>query len=116
MKHAMSSITVAVLMSIYAAGQATSASAAGSAQDGLQVTVHYSDLDISRPEGAQELLRRIHYAAVQTCFGQSDALQLQRLARFKTCMHDTMDRTVASLNNAFVASYYDGARAQVANR
>ena len=83
---------------------------------GLQVTVHYADLDITHPEGAQALLRRIHYAAVQTCYGQPEALELQRLAGFKACMKDTMDRTVASLNNAFVASYYDGARAQVANR
>jgi UrcA family protein len=90
--------------------------AAAAAPHGIQVTVHYADLDISHPEGAQALLSRLHYASRKACGGEPDFLNFTMQRAFKTCMHETMDRAVASVGNPYVASLYGAPDSRTASR
>ena len=102
MKHAMSSITVAVvLMSIYGAGYATSASA------GESVAVHYHTADLSLSQGPARLLSRIHDAAVEACGGEVEIAQLERRKIFVACVRHSMDQAVADLGSPLVAGIYN---------
>ncbi len=89
---------------------------AAAAPHGIQVVVHYADLDVTRPEGAKALLDRMRYASRKACGGQPDFLNFTAARAFKACMQDTMDRAVASLGNPLVASLYGAADTRTASR
>jgi UrcA family protein len=57
------------------------------------VTVHYADLDLSRPRDAQTLYNRLHSAARLVC--QDSAFGMQDLARLRE-YHDCIDRAMAN--------------------
>ena len=56
------------------------------------ITVSFSDLDISRPAGAQILLQRIQTAARSVCGGSSDLRELAAYRLAQTCMKDTVEK------------------------
>jgi len=79
----------------------------------LQTTINYSDLDLSRPAGADAMLARIKRAASIVCGERSDPVRLTRSKRFRACIAQTMDATVKQVNAPLVTARYVGPRATV---
>ena len=71
-----------------------------------QIAVRAGDLDLSRSAGAQELLSRLRFAAVQACDAETLSPDLKRYAFQQHCMKDTMDRAVASVSAPLVRWLY----------
>lgn len=74
--------------------------------DRPQVTVSYSDLDLSRPAGAAALLDRLSTAARAVCGGVPDIRNLAAMSNFRACRKEAMDRAVASIRAPLVAQLY----------
>jgi UrcA family protein len=92
------------------------AQAAAAEPHGIQVMVHYADLDITHPEGARALLSRLDFASMKACGGMPDFLNFAAQRAFKACMKDTMDRAVASAGSSYVAGFYGTPDARTAAR
>jgi UrcA family protein len=73
----------------------------------LQYVVHYSDLDLTRPEGAHMLLSRLDGASRIVCRPAADSADLGRIALFNSCIRDTMGRAVAAVHAPLVSDLYD---------
>ncbi len=71
-----------------------------------QVAVHAGDLDLAKKDGAEELLGRLQFAAVQVCDAETPERDLTRWAFQRTCVKDTMDRAVASVPSPLVKRLY----------
>jgi UrcA family protein len=72
----------------------------------LQYVVHYSDLDLTRPEGAHMLLSRLDGASRIVCRPADDRADLGRIALFNSCVRDTMERAVAAVHAPLVSELY----------
>lgn len=71
-----------------------------------QIAVQAGDLDLTRSAGAQELLSRLQFAAVQVCDAETLSPDLKLYAFQQHCMKDTMDRAVASVSSPLVQRLY----------
>jgi UrcA family protein len=74
-----------------------------------QVTVHFADLDVSRPEGAAALYRRIRLAARQVCF------PIQSLGYYSTqladaCMDGAITDAVNTVNRPALYAVFSAKR------
>lgn len=74
-----------------------SAIALSSTPDAQRVDVHYQDLDISQPEDAKVLYRRIRQAARHVCNDPGFA-DLARRTRFQQCYESAVSNAVDSVN------------------
>jgi UrcA family protein len=78
------------------------------------VTVSYADLNLSSPEGAKALYKRIKQAATTACGPKPAGIVLQRFAsaqwEYKSCIRGAVDNAVASLNNPLVSAYHNGGK------
>ena len=72
----------------------------------LQYVVHFSDLDLTRPEGAHMLLSRLDGAARIVCSPAADSADLGRIALFNSCLKDTIERAVAAVRAPLVSEIY----------
>jgi UrcA family protein len=87
----IASFALATVAAVPAAAQAQTS-------DVLSVTVSYAGIDANSPGGAQILLRRISSAAEKVCGGEpSNALD--RSMKFRPCVQEVTQRTVAGMNN-----------------
>ncbi len=77
-----------------------------------QIAVTAGDLNLTVLDGAQELLSRLQFAAVQACNAETTARDLKLYAFQRRCMKDTMDRTVASVSSPLVQQLYAQSRDQ----
>jgi UrcA family protein len=68
-----------------------------SAGDAPQVTVSYHDLDLSRPEGTQELYRRLQHAARRVC-PQAPTMDLMGQSLARQCLNEALERAVQQVN------------------
>jgi UrcA family protein len=68
------------------------------AGNGASLSVKFVDLDVSRPEGAEQLYKRIRSAAVSVC-GRLDSDAIGRQADFFACVDDAVARTVAKVDS-----------------
>ena len=73
------------------------ASAAIPETEARSVTVQYSDLDLTRPEGAQALYRRIEAAAREVC-GHADIRELRSFREARRCREQAVDEAVRQVN------------------
>ncbi len=71
--------------------------------DVLSVTVSYAGIDATSPGGAEILLRRITSAAEKVCGGEPSN-PLDRSMKFKPCVDEVTQRTVAGMNNPRLAA------------
>jgi UrcA family protein len=62
------------------------------------VQVHYSDLDLSRPEGAQKLYRRIEFAAQRVCESYASN-ELERHEVYLKCYSKAVDDAVRKVGS-----------------
>ena len=79
-----------------------------------QVAVNYSDLDLSRPAGAEVLITRMRAAAAQACGPAPDIRDLVMSQIYRQCIAESVDRAVAFVNSPMVTEVYSGKSTQVA--
>jgi len=61
------------------------------------MVVHYEDINVKQPAGAQILMARIDAASRKVCGPAPDIRDLGAWAAFKSCTRRATDRAVASL-------------------
>jgi UrcA family protein len=93
----MLSTAVALLFSVSLGSTACLPANAGTGNS-ASLIVKFVDLDVSRPEGAKQLYKRIRSAAVSVC-GRLDSDAISRQADFFACVEDTVARTVAKIDS-----------------
>jgi UrcA family protein len=99
------SLIAAAIFSAVASGF-SAASLASDDTDVPQLVVKYGDLDLSSPQGATALYRRIGYAAEQVCPNlQSAAVSLQGQAR--ACIHKAIADAVIKVNQPALFTEYN---------
>jgi len=81
------------------------ASAATPDNEPKQSVVNFSDLDLSRPQDAHRLYRRIKYAARQVC-DNNPSSDLRLLEMYETCMAKAINDAVAQVQSAQVAAIH----------
>jgi UrcA family protein len=69
------------------------------------VTVAYARLDLSRPEGAQLLYRRLQQAASQVC-GRIDRVDVEGYPRWQQCYDAALQRAVLQVNAPELLALY----------
>jgi UrcA family protein len=69
--------------------------------------IRFADLDMSRPEGASVLLRRIQNAAKIVC-SPLESKDPARFAMFQHCVADAMERAVTQIDRPALDAYYRG--------
>lgn len=97
-RHALIAITA-----LAAALTGHPASATTVDDEANQAVVHYSDLDLSRPEGARRLYGRIQRAAHQVCEAYRSA-DLQGILAYRQCMQKAVADAVTKLQSAQVTA------------
>jgi UrcA family protein len=60
------------------------------------ITVHFADLNLSKPSGVHALRARIDYAARLVC-GDYQTLDLQRTSIFRNCVERARDAALAQI-------------------
>jgi UrcA family protein len=70
-----------------------------------QVKVGFSDLDLTRTQGAAALYGRIHVAAREVC-APLDGRSLREAFGFRTCVGEAVARAVTQVNNPVLNQYY----------
>ncbi|HEX4182528.1 MAG TPA: UrcA family protein [Caulobacteraceae bacterium] len=104
----ISRMTVAAIGSLLALGCATVGHAAptrGSGDDhSASIVVKTAGLDLRTTQGASILLSRIHVAATQICGGEPSLMNVSATRSYQACFRETVDHTVASIDNPLLAS------------
>jgi UrcA family protein len=81
------------------------AQAADVAGDRPALTVHYSDLNVDTPAGANALYSRIRHAAEKVC-GKVDSRRLDEVIAAQNCMDKAVASSIAAVGNAQLTSQY----------
>jgi UrcA family protein len=74
--------------------------------DAPRAVIRYSDLDLSRPSGADAMIGRIRQAALSVCGDASSTRGLARVAEQRACMAETMVATVKQVNAPLVSQRF----------
>ena len=107
------SLFIALAFALAAAG-ATHAAPLSDTQTSVKVSDY--GLDLSRPDDASQMLRRLDVAAMEACGADTSSLREYRLVvRQSSCHAASLDRAVAELNEPGVTAVYDRDR-ELANR
>jgi UrcA family protein len=69
-------------------------------------TVHYTDLDLSRPHDVAKLYNRIALAADRVCGPRSLTGSHYKIADYESCYADAIAQAVAHVDQTSVTSYY----------
>jgi UrcA family protein len=67
--------------------------------------VHFSDLDLTRSEGASALYERLHAAAKSVC-ASLDARDVASQMRFKDCVQTAIGSAVVKIDRPVLTAYY----------
>jgi UrcA family protein len=93
-------------MVLLAAALTANLASAATADDGArQAVVKYSDLDLSQPNDARRLYRRIKQAAREVCENNPQS-QLELLRRYKECMAKAVNDAVGQVQSTQVAAIH----------
>jgi UrcA family protein len=75
--------------------------------------VSLAGIDVSTERGADQLLRRIRHAARNVCAVGSGIQPRAEIVVQQACLHETMARTVAQIDNPVLTARFDGRSAAV---
>jgi UrcA family protein len=82
----------------------------------ISVAVRMSDLDLSRPDGAQVLLGRLRHAASIACGGRpSSPADLAAWQAYNACFRHSLDGAVGQVRAPLVTALYRGRDQAVAS-
>jgi UrcA family protein len=70
-----------------------------------QVSVRFTDLDLTRTEGAAALYQRLQRAAASVC-GSADTKDLPGVTRVHACIRTAIDEAVAKVDQPTLTAYY----------
>lgn len=70
------------------------------------VTVSSGGLDLSRPDGAREMLARLTRAASAVCGGKPGPADLDRASNYRACTREALDGAVARLGAPLIVDLY----------
>lgn len=82
----------------------------------LQITVSFSDLDLSRVSGADTVIKRLRKAARQVCGDVPNPADMEPYRRHRACVRQTMDAAVKQVNAPLVTARYAHAATQLAGK
>ena len=99
------SLILIALFSILYSSLAALPAVADNSFEPLNVTVKYSDLAISRPQGAAVLYSRIRSAAEKVC-SPFDDRNLGRKMRLDACIHKAVADAVTAVNEPALLAVY----------
>jgi UrcA family protein len=100
---AMYRLTTAI--TIFGLGLGAQLTYAALPQDVHFVEVRYSDLDLTRSEGAAALYQRLQAAAKSVC-ASLDARDLASQMRFRDCVQTGIGSAVAKIDRPVLTAYY----------
>jgi len=83
-----------------------------------RVVLRYSELDLSREDGARTLIGRIELAARVVCGGEPSPLSLGEAHRFRSCVTEATSRSITRVGSPLVTAIYrhDAQRQLLARR
>jgi UrcA family protein len=73
----------------------------------LTTHVRYDDLDLTAPDGAYELRRRVRTAARQVCRNLAEAYPFYQISRSRGCYRDAVDRALVHADEAIQTARAD---------
>lgn len=82
------------------------AAAAQTAPDYRSTVIRYSDLDLSRPAGANAMISRIRRAADVVCGHRGSTRGVRETALYQDCVSKTMAATVKQVNAPLVSARF----------
>ncbi len=99
-------------LQIFALALASLAAAAGAASaqpatDVARVVVRYTDLDLTREEGAAVLARRINVAAHAICGSEPRPNDLAAYFSYRSCVNDSAEAAVHEVGAPLVIAIYE---------
>jgi len=100
-------LRIALTALVAASIGASSAQAAPSADDVVQVRVSYADLDVATHAGSRALMQRIAKAAGAVCGGGPDSVIHDDRVRFERCRTEAFGRAVQQLRPTIVDAVAD---------
>jgi UrcA family protein len=86
-------------------GPSVGAVPAPSGSDVPRVTVRYSPAELTEQKGADQLYRRIQFAARQVC-GSFDSRELALRRVFRKCYENAVDDAVAQVNSTMLTAVH----------
>ena len=95
-----------ILLAIAAAALSFAAFATPASADTQRIS--FQGIDASSPAGAHLMLERIRFAANDVCHVRSGPQQLWEKMQAKTCVENTVSRTVERLNNPMLTAELNG--------
>ena len=104
-------ITIAALATLATLGLGAAGPAMATAlrtveqQDVSHHLVRYGDLNLNTEKGADQLYRRLNYAARTVCSDDGDMYYYSRA--YHQCRHNALERAVAQLGQPKVTAIYD---------
>ena len=76
---------------------------------GRSEKVNYADLDVRKEEGAEVLYRRLQQASKRVCDVDSNSVgSVRQLSENRLCYRETLDRSVAKVNNPALTAIHEG--------
>ena len=70
------------------------------------VRVSSDGLDLSRADGASEMLARLTQAASAVCGGKPGPAELDRVSNYRACMQEALDGAVARVGAPLIVDLY----------
>jgi UrcA family protein len=105
------SVACVLALAIVLSPSAASAAGSFSEHDQQSVVIHYTDVDLGRPEGAAQLYQRIRSAAAQVCGPRTSPGSLWASPSFKKCFNAAVDRGVAEVHRPALTAWHQQQRA-----
>ena len=84
----------------------SSALAISATPQGERIAVHYQDLDLSKPNDAKVLYRRISIAARRVC-NPPGTRELAQLAKYSECYEVAVNNAVSSVNQQTLTALHE---------
>jgi UrcA family protein len=94
------------MMMIFALALGFQSAHAAPPQDASSVVVHFTELDLSRSEGAAVLYQHLKGAAERVC-APLDERSLVRQMSYTACVRDAISAAVAKVNQPTLNAYYE---------
>ena len=103
------SVVAAIAVAAFSMPAIASADA-GAELKGKSEKVSYSDLNIEKQQGAEQLYRRLQQASKRVCGVESLKIagSIREVSQSLRCYRETLDATVAKIDNAALTEIHEG--------
>jgi UrcA family protein len=102
-RGALAALTM--FLGVAAAGSAVASETAGALYVKRSITIDYSDLDLTQPQGVNALYSRVVSAARRAC-SDPQPMELARFAEFRKCVDRAVSEAVGDVNQPALAAVH----------